>query len=79
MLTQKELEDCAEYLAGSCQIGGSYMTATGTDLTLEEEEQLEAYLASIELFECESCGWWGFPGEPLNENGHCSECAEENN
>ena len=77
MLTEMELGLCVEYLQGSCQIVGGFYTALGRELTDAEELQLEKYLIDIELFECEGCGWWGFPGEPLDVNGFCSECAEQ--
>lgn len=40
-------------------------------------DALEDILVGLEQFRCDECGWWGHQGELLNEDGLCSDCAEE--
>lgn len=60
MLTQKQLEDIAYYLAGSCNLIYGALPENYSD---EEEMQLAQYLDEKEIYNCEFCGWWTHPGE----------------
>jgi hypothetical protein len=73
MLTLTELDDCADYVAGSCQMGSWIHHVIDRQPTDDEEEQVLKYLHDMEIYECPVCGWWTHPGE--GDGYMCDDCC----
>jgi len=75
MVTDKELEELAQYVAGSCQMGPWIERVLEREVTDEEEEQVLDYLHDMEIHECAGCGWWTNSGEGNGE--YCDDCLQD--
>lgn len=80
MLTDKQLDEMMDYLAGGCHMGGIQAAVESIfdcNLTDEEFEQLEQFLDENECYECELCGWQTHPGEgcDCDNDQECTQCG----
>lgn len=66
MLNNKQLNNIVDYLAGSCNsLSVALNVNLERDYTDEEYDQANKHIEDVDMFECEECGWWSYPGEEL--------------
>lgn len=68
-------EQAAENLYGTIHTPEQALSSI-TDRTDILDEFLD-FLDANDIYECSACGWWGYPGEILNEDGMCWRCEED--
>lgn len=80
MNKEKLFNEVVNYLVGSCmgieQAFADVCQYSKPPIEVPNQEvidEFEQYLENIEMFCCEECGWWGYPGE-----GECDcDCYED--
>jgi hypothetical protein len=73
----------ADYLAGSCMLSMEQALSSAAEIlghtdpiTDEDMEEFREFVERIEMYQCESCGWWTYPGEFCDCEDECYECGQ---
>jgi hypothetical protein len=75
---EKAMHELEEYLCGSCNSFDIGEFAEDFDV---DELELAQAMDHAEIFLCNACGWWQFPGDYCGIHDHdeisCNDCCEE--
>ena len=76
-VTHKMINEIEEQLCGTCEFFD--LTGKAEELGVDEYD-LACAIDDAEIFNCDFCGWWQYPGDVCNEHAHegtvCASCCE---
>lgn len=82
MKVEDFFEEAMQHIAGTCMMDPEQslneildFRESGRHANQKEIDAFELFLEENECYECEQCGWYGYPGEETQ--GLCSDCQED--